>query len=239
MAQSLYLSEMDFRGRKVYRYTFPKNPLLFNWLLKFPFFHYDGNSKLLYTAAEEEILENIVDAAKGKLIINRSQMHSEFVKKAQQVCTPSTTHFEIPKYDYKKLRIFVKTAIIEDVGYYLLAADQINVCRAILANLDFVKYNRKLSVFLIPYKEKYLLRLLQTVRGKIFISLHQHVKINSLYLYSVIWSQSYATEVTVPDAYLIHLKANNYSLSTIQNYYVSFFHFRYYCHLPKEKYRSA
>ncbi|MGY3055504.1 integrase/recombinase XerD [Pedobacter sp. UYEF25] len=203
--------------------------------MKFSFFHYDACCKLLYTEATEDILETIVAASQGKLTINRSQLHTQYVRKAQQYPKSSANHFEIPKYNYKKLKIFVKTAIIEDVNYYLLATEQINVCKAILAKLDFVKYNRKLSVFLIPYQEKYLLKLLQTVKGKIFISFHQHVKINSLYLYSVIWSQSYATDISVPDAYLIHLKASNYSLNTIQNYYVSFFNFKYYCHSLKKE----
>ncbi|MGY3052966.1 integrase/recombinase XerD [Pedobacter sp. UYEF25] len=235
MALSINISEIEFQGKKVYRYTFSRNPLLFKWLLKFSFFHYDANGKILYTDATENILETIIAAAKGKLIINRSQLHTEFIRKAQQDSKSSATHFEIPKYDYKKLKILVKTAIIEDVNYYLLATEQINVCKAILEKLDFVKYNRKLSVFLIPYKEKHLLTLLQTVKGIIFISFHQHVKISSLYLYAVIWSQSYATEVSVQDAYLIHLKANNYSLNTIQNYYVSFFNFKCYCYSLKKE----
>lgn len=235
MAIVLSISEIDFQGEKVYRYTFLKNLLLFKWLLKFSFFHYDASSKLLYTSAQEGFLEIIVAAGKGRLIINKSQMHSEFVKEAQKAVKTSFARFDIPKYDYKKLRIFVKVAIINETSYYLLAAEQINNCKAILAGLDFVTYDKKLAVFLVPYREKYLLKLLQTTKGSIFISFHQHVKINSLYLYTLIWSQSYDTQITVPDAYLIHLKANNYSLNTIQNYYVSLFNFQYYCYCLKKE----
>ena len=226
---------MVFREKKIYCYTFLKNPSLFKWLLKFDYFHYDSALKILYTEARNEILEAIVLAAKGKLAINKSQLHTEFVKKAQECKKTSAVRFDIPKIDYKGLRIFVKTAVIDGTNYYLLVADQVNKCKNILSELDFVKYDRGLSVFLITHQEKYLLRLLQRVKGTIFLSFHQHVKINSLYLYSVIWSQSYATEITVPDAYLIHLKANNYSMNTIQNYYVSFFHFMYYCYSLKKE----
>ena len=83
---------------------------------------------------------------------------------------------------------------------------------------------------------KNILKLLQAVKGKIFISFHQHVAIKSLYLYSfIIWTQSYDTALTVPNAYLMHLKANNYSMNTIQNYHASFFQFQYFClRLKKE-----
>jgi site-specific recombinase XerD len=52
-------------------------------------------------------------------------------------------------------------------------------------------------------------------------------------LQSYFWRQVYQTEVTVPEAYLKHLKSKNYSPNTIQNYYIAFFNFIFYCNQLK------
>lgn len=119
--------------------------------------------------------------------------------------------------------------MIEGIYYYLLTTEHLNKCREILAGLDIVTYSKKLSVLLIPLQEVNILKLLTLVKGSVFISLHQHVRIQSLYLQSCLWGQAYDTDVVVPKEYLKHLKSKNYSPNTIQNYYGSFFNFLFYC----------
>ncbi|WP_081659199.1 tyrosine-type recombinase/integrase [Pedobacter glucosidilyticus] len=225
----LYVRLSKHHEKQVYTYFFQKNLALFKWLLNLDFFNYDAKLKLLYTLADDDILEKLVSLSNNKLVINKSYIQADAIKQAQRVNKKVQNRFEIPKHDYKQLRLFVKTAIIQDKKFYLLTTEHVNRCKEVIKGHDFIQYNRKLDAFLIPHQEKDLLSLLKIVKGKLFIAIHQHVNIQSLYLNSLIWSQSYNVDIEVPNSYLLHLKANNYSLNTIQNYYTSFFQFLCYC----------
>ena len=224
----IYIQPLTLKTEAVYSYTFRKNLPLFKWLLSLPYFKYDKTGKMLYTVAKNEILDFIEIASRGKLIINKSNLHRGCVIEAQGASVSGLARVEIPKYHFE-LKITIKLAIIENVSYYLLSTDHVNKCKDILATVEYIRYDRKLSVFLMPMQEVNILKLLIAVRGKIFVSLHQHVKLQSLFLQSCIWNQTYDTDVIIPQGYLKHLKAKNYSPSTIQNYCGSFFIYLYYC----------
>lgn len=225
----LYVKLSKYQEKPIYTYFFQKNLALFKWLLKLDFFNYDAKLKLLYTPADDDVLEKLISLSKNKLVINKGYIQADAIKQAQRVIKEVQNRFEIPKYDYKQLRLFVKTAIINEKKFYLLTTEYVNKCKEVIKGYDFIQYDRKLDAFLIPYQERNLLSLLRLAKGKLFIAIHQHVNIQSLYLNSLIWSQSYKVDIAVPKSYLLHLKANNYSLNTIQNYYTSFFQFLCYC----------
>lgn len=225
---TIYIQLVTFEGQEVYQYTFYKNIPLFKWLLKLKYFKYNKTEKLLYTEAKQEILNFIEVASKGKLVINKSKLYKEYVARAQNDPLTGLVRLEVPKYSFQ-VRLYVKTAVIEGIHYYLMTSEHVNKCKEALCGFEYVSYNRRFSAFLMSLEETNLLKLLKAVRGVIFISLHQHVKIQSLYLKSFLWRQAYQTEVVVPEDYLKHLKSKNYSLNTIQNYYIAFFNFIFYC----------
>ncbi|TKB96962.1 tyrosine-type recombinase/integrase [Pedobacter cryophilus] len=224
----LYVKAISHNNKEIYKYTFFKNPALFKWLLSLNYFKYDYSKKILFTDAKEEILDAIQIAAKGRLAINKNSFHRLPITQAQLEPQHALPRFEIPKYDFK-LRVIVKNAIIENNKYYLITTDHILACKKELLELDFITYNRNLSAFLMPMQEINLLKLLNAIKGKVFVALHQHINIQSLYLQSIFWKQSYITDILLPNEYLSHLKSNNYSLNTIHGYYSSFFNFIYYC----------
>jgi integrase/recombinase XerD len=117
---------------------------------------------------------------------------------------------EIPKYSFK-VKIIIKSAVIDNVNLYILCTEDVRAAADIFSVLTFITFNKKLHVFMMPMQEVNILRLLSIVRGRVFISLHQCVKIQSLFLQSQLWKQCYDTDVS------------------IQNYCVSFFNFLYYC----------
>ncbi|MGY3052233.1 hypothetical protein ACVWYG_000423 [Pedobacter sp. UYEF25] len=85
---------------------------MFKWLLRFAFLHFDASARIFYTAARRELLDIITVSGTHKLVFNKTQLHSAFVKKVQVFVKPSTVRFEIPKFDFEKLKIFDKTAVI-------------------------------------------------------------------------------------------------------------------------------
>ncbi|MDB5118825.1 MAG: hypothetical protein JWN56_43 [Sphingobacteriales bacterium] len=224
----VYIRPLTLKSQAVYSYTFRKNLPLFRWLMGLSYFKYDKAEKMLYTEAKEEILDFIEIASMGKLLINKSNLHRNFVIQAQNAPVSGLARVEVPKYRFE-IKVTVKSAVMENVSYYLLATDHVNKCKEILSSLEIVHFNRKLSVFLMPMLEVNILKLLNAVKGKVLVSLYQHVKLQSLFLQSCLWNQTYDADVVVPPGYLKHLKAKNYSPNTIQNYYGSFFTYLYYC----------
>lgn len=227
----LYIKPLTYKENAIYRFTFYKNPPLFKYLLSLGYFKYDRFEKMLYTDAREEILDAIQLAGKGKLVINKSSLYTKYVSQAQEECLHTLDRVEIPRYNFDKCRLLVKTAIIEQNRYYLMTTDRTNRCKELLHSLGFIHYDRKLSAFLMPMQEHYLMKMLNSVKGKMYISLHQHVHLRSLYVQSLLWTQSYHTDIKTPEEYLKHLKSNNYSINTIRNYYLSFFNFMHYCNV--------
>jgi len=227
-AIQIYLRETTYQGKIVFQYSFHKNLKLFKWMLGLEYFKYDRKQKMLYSEATDEVVDMLEIASKGKLAINKHYFRKELVTQAQHSTVNRLNKISIPKYLYNT-RLTVKLARVNDEDVFLLTSEHILRCKEVLSTVDFVGYSRRLSAFIIPLKEQYLLKLLCICRGKIFISLHQHVKIQSLYLQSCFWRQCYNTDISVPEEYLKHLKGHNYSTNTIQNYYSSFFIFQYYC----------
>lgn len=224
----VFIKELNLKGEAVYQYTFYKNPELFKWILSLPYFKYAKNEKLLYSPAKEEILDYLEIASKGRLVINKYALHKELITQAQGQSAEALPRFYIPKHTFKA-RITVKTALIESEIRYLLVPDQVNKCKEILKDFATVIYSNKLSAFTMSFREGNLLKLLKVIEGKIFIAVHQQVKIQSLLLQSYLWKQAYNTSLELPQEYLKHLKSNNYSLNTIQNYFTCLFNFSYYC----------
>lgn len=228
----VYVKPILYKNEPVYAYSFYKNPQLFKWLLSLNFIKYDKREKLLFSSPKEEILEYLELASEGSIAINKHYLHQELVMAGQKDTKEGLPRFEIPKCHFVA-KMIVKVAAVEGEKCYLLVTDQINLCRKELEGLDCISYNRKLSAFTMPYLELNLLILLQAAETKLFIVLHQHVKIQSLYLQSCFWRQTYRTRLEFPDEYLKHLKANNYSMNTIQNYFTCFFSFLYFCESHK------
>ena len=225
----LYIKEITVDDRLHYSYTFPKNIALFKWLLSFSYLTYDKKRKLLYSDASQDILDFIETAARGRLRINKFHFHKQYIQQAQEKGNQNTLQrIVIPRHIYT-IRLAVTLALLDQKPYYLLSTDQILACKKIFENPDFISFNRRLSAFLIPQEEKLMLKLLRLVKGKAYLAIHTHVKFNSLYLKSLLWRQSYASDIEPPTAYLQHLKSSNCSINTIQNYYYGFMTFLYYC----------
>lgn len=224
----LYIKRLLYKKQEIYAYTFFKNPVLFKWLLSLKYFKYSRSDKLLYTEARDEILDYIEILGRGKIVIHKQNLYRQYVMEAQKVQQCSLPKFEVPKHKYQA-RLFIKAAVIENTSYYLLTTEQTSLCKKFLAELIFVSYNKKLGAFTMAMQEVNLFKLLKAVNGRVFLSVNQHVQIQSLYLQSCFWRQCYNSALVVPGDYLKHLKSNNYSANTIQNYYVSFFNFLFYC----------
>ena len=98
----------------------------------------------------------------------------------------SLQRIEIPKIIFT-VRITVKTAIFDQTAVYLLNSNQVNECKILFQNLDFISFNRRLSAFLIPQEEQKIYELLKALKGKAYLAIHTHVKFNSLYLQALLW----------------------------------------------------
>lgn len=224
----IYIKQRMYKNEVVFQYSFHKNPGLFKWMLSLGYFKYEKKHRLLYSEPKNEIPDLLEMMSKGRLVINKYHIQKELIEKAQEVPENALTKFEIPKYSFLS-KLIVKVARINHEAFYLLTTDQILYCKEILREAGFISYNAKLSAFVMPMQEKLLLKILEISAGKIFISLHQHVKLKSVYLRSCFWRQCYCTQIFVPVEYIKHLAGSNYSINTIQNYYSSFFIFMYYC----------
>ena len=231
---TVFIKEVAYQGQTVYRYSFFKNPALFKWMLSLDYFRYDKVQKLLYSPNREDILDYLEIAGRGKLSINKYALHKDLVTLAQGQPASALPRFFIPKHAFS-CRITVKTVLIDNAVNYLLVPDQVNKCKDVLKDFALARYDSKLSAFIMPYQETNLFKLLQVTEAKIFITLHQHVKIQSLWLQSHLWKQSYNTSLGLPQEYLKRLKSANYSINTIQNYFTCLFNFMYYCQVTEKE----
>ena len=236
---TIYISLLLINNTDRYYYSFRLNKDLFKWLLETSYIKYDKQKKKLYSEASQEILDFIEIAAKGRICFNKSGLHKEYVKQAQiKRGSRTLERIEIPKYIFA-VKATIKTATIEGKDYYLLDTSQIIDCKKVFIPLSFVLYDKRMGAFLVERKELLLMRLLEACRGKVFITIHQHVKLQSLFLQSHFWIQSYNCKLNIPEKYLRHLKSVNYSLSTVQNYFNCFLIYLYYCQIQKIDFEEA
>lgn len=233
----IYVKPLKMSGKEVYSYTFRKNPELFKWLLQMEYFRYDPKQKLLLSDAAQEIIDFVEMAANGRITFNKHHLQKSCVVLAQQ---DDKSHglapLHIPKRE-SRLRLTVKKAIIENVACFLLCTEQIIDCKALLLPTHYVTYHRHLAAFSIAYQETTLFKLVKLCQGTIFLVLHQHVKLQSLFLMALLWRQQLNTQAEVPVEYLKHLKSNHYSPNTIQNYHSCFLLFLHVCHTEGKDFR--
>jgi site-specific recombinase XerD len=227
-------------GKPVYFFSFQKNPALYKWLLKFPFMKIEKQKRFLYSDACEEYLDVLEMAAKGRIGFNKFHLQKEAVMAAVGGSqAPNAARVEAPK-KMPALRMTIKRGNVNGETYYMFTTqDSINHCKPLFRDLEFVFYDRKLSAFLLTYDEQLLYQVIRKLKGQVLLVLHQHVEIKSLKLLSTFWTQTFLCDLEVPDAYLKHMKANNYSLNTIQNYFHSFYTYLYYCHQKSIDYKRA
>lgn len=229
----IYINKLTVDNQERYCYSFQLNKDLFKWLLGISYIKYDKEKKKLHSEAKQEILDFIEISAKGRISFNKAGLHNEYIRQAQTEKRSATLdRIEIPKYQFR-VKATIKTATIDNKEYYLLATDQVIESKKVLVPFDFIVYSKQLGAFLVERKELLLMKLLEVCRGKIFLIVHQHVKLQSLYLQSNFWLQSYNFTIDLPKTYLWHLKSVNYSLSTIQNYLHYFVQYLYYCQVQK------
>lgn len=234
----VYVKEVKMNGIIYFNYTFKKDIDLFKWFLQLAYCKYDKAKKVIYSEAKQEILDFIEIASNDKIIFNKHHLQKVYVQ-TSSINKPnqSLDNLAIPKFAYQ-IKGVIKTAIIDNKPYYLLTTKNIIDCKEIFEEHVFISYNQRLSAFLIEQKEQALLRLLTACRGKVYLFLHQQVQIQSLYLKSQFWKQTYRVEIEMPKDYLVHLKSKSLSLSTIHNYYNSFILFLYYCQIQSIDYIS-
>jgi site-specific recombinase XerD len=218
---SIYLHIQIQNAQTLYRLSFKKQPALYHWLRKFQFVQTIKTTGQLVLPADDGYLELIEIAAKGRLVFNRAGLQKEVVRKG--IVQPSTqlSKFEIPK-QVPPIRVQLKLAVIENQAVFLLTTETVLDAKKYLLPIPFIQYSKKLCAFYFERKEGLLKQLLELIKEKIFVAIHQHVTLQSLLLESMFWSQSHTVQLDIPVAYLKSLKAANYSKNTIQNYYHSF-----------------
>ena len=136
---------------------------------------------------------------------------------------------EIPDYRYPEGLPFmwINPIVKDGKSFYLLQTEKVNHLKRILAHVSYVRYSLAERAFLLEKSEPLLLKLLQDCRGRVFFRLRQGFIPNSLLVNSKFWEQGFSTtDIEFPQAYLKYMKASNYSLTTIKNY---FFHFYPFC----------
>jgi site-specific recombinase XerD len=236
---TIYIKECSYKGGKGYSYTFSKNPALFKWMLTLPMFSFNKKDKRICSEAKQEVLDYLEIAGKGKLRINKYHLLREHVQKSI-TGSPSggLSPIIIPKYNFS-IRLTIQEGNFEEKPCYFFITDSIINSKAILLQYPFIKYHRKLSAFSMDRSEKLLAKLLLEIKGKAFIVIHSNLEFQSLYLLSLFWTQSFQTDIYPSIEYLKHLKANNYSMNTIKNYYSCFHTYLYFCHLNKIDFEKA
>lgn len=227
-------------GKPVYHFSFKKNPALYKWLLKFPFMNMEKQKNFLYSEACEEYLDVLEMAAKGRIRFNKFHVQKEAVIAAVGGSqAPNAARVEVPKKT-PALRMTIKLGRVKEETFFMFTTqDSLNDCKRCFQDVECAFFDRKLSAFLVKYNEQIVYQLLRKLKGKVLLVLHQQVEIRSLKLLSTFWTQTFLCELEVPDAYLKHMKANNYSLNTIQNYFHSFYTFLYYCQQKSIDYTKA
>jgi integrase/recombinase XerD len=222
----IYLKHYRQNTQLLYSLSFKKNTALYNWLKKFQFINTIKTTGQLILPADDGYLELIEIAAKGRILFNRAGLQKEAIRKGVVKPISQLKRIEIPKYN-PTIRMHLKIAEIENTAVFILSTETVSEAKKHLLSISFIKYSKRLCVFYFERKETLLKRLLDTIKGNIFIVLHQHVKLQSLLLESLFWSQNYAVQLPIPAIFLKSLKAANYSKNTIHHYYHSFALFVY------------
>lgn len=222
----IYLKSISQHAQALYCLSFKKHTGLYHWLKKFQFVQTIKTTGQLTVPADDGYLELIEIAAKGRIVFNRAGLQKEVVKKGITKATEQLTRIEIPKH-IPPIRVQLKLAEIENQPVFLLSTETVVDAKKYLLPIPFIQYNKKLCAFYFERKEGLLKQLIETVKGKVFIVMHQHVKLQSLLLESMFWSQTHAEAINIPDTYLKSMKSANYSKNTIHHYYHSFALFIY------------
>ncbi len=224
----VYVREIEHAGKKFFSYTFKKDKDLFARMLQFPQLKYLKNEKLLISSADPYILEYLELNNNGEFRIVRSGLYDREVRQVSHSIGNNVEKVEIPKFNLA-YKAELKRIKYEERDYFMLVTDHALYLKEVLRDLDSVVFHRKFAAFLLPFSEKYLLTILEACKGKIQILIHQTVKLQSLYVHSRFWLQTYSVEISFDNEYLSHLKSRNRSMSTIQNYFNSFLQFCYFC----------
>lgn len=236
----VYVREIEHGGKKVFSYTFKKDIDLFKQMLGFAQINYLKNEKLLISSADSYILEYMELNNNGAFKIIRSGLYEWEVRKVLESKTVNSERQDLPKYDVK-YRAELKQINYEGILYFMLVTDHVLFAKNVLVDLKEIIFHRKYAAFFIPNSERYLLSLLSSCKGKLYITVHQMVSFKSLYVQSRFWMQLYREDVQLDNDYLLTLKSANYSMNTIQNYFSAFLQFEYYCkrkNLNKKELRS-
>lgn len=225
----IYLHPFIQDAQSLYRLSFRQHPALYYWLKKFQFVQTTKTTGQLSIPADDGYLELIEIAAKGKILFNRSGLQKEAIKKGISKPSAQLNRFEIPKLT-PPVRVQLKLAEIDSQSVFLLSTETVLEAKKYLLPLPFIHYSRKHGAFYFPRKETMLKCLLEAIKGNVFVAIHQHVQLQSLYVESMFWSQNHAIRLDIPDLFLKSMKAANYSKNTIHHYYHSFALFVYVIH---------
>jgi integrase/recombinase XerD len=222
----IYLHTYLQDAQTLYRLSFRKQPALYYWLKKFQFVQTIKTTGQLTVPADDDYLELIKIAAKGRLTFNRAGLQKEVIRKGVVKPALQLPRFEIPK-QIPSIRLHLKLAEIDHQAVFLLSTETVLDAKKILLPIPFIQYSKKLCAFYFERKEGLLKQVLKAIKGTVFIAIHQHVTLQSLLLESLFWSQNHAVQIAIPETYLKSLKAANYSKNTIHHYYHSFALFVY------------
>lgn len=226
-AIQIYINPYMQNGQALYRLTFKKHPALYKWLREFEFVSILQAGGALILPAEDGYLEMMEIAAKGRIVFNRSPLQKEVVCKGVSKPVAQVARIAIP-HNKPAIRVQLKLAEIDDNPVFLLSTETVLEAKKFLLPIPFITYSRKLTAFYFERKESLVKQLLAILKNNVYVSLHTHVKLQSLQLETHFWSQCYAEPVAVPDSYMKSLKASNYSKQTIHHYFSSFSLFIYY-----------
>ncbi len=230
----IHLQYINFEGQRIFGLSFRKNPDLYQWLRKFQYVKPLKSTGQLTLPADDGYVEIIEIAAKGRIVFNRSRLQKEVIVKGVNKPSPQLNRFEIPKL-HPSIRLHLKVAEVEQVPVFLLTTETVLEAKKYLLLLPFMVYDKRLGAFYFERSEVLLAQVLKSVKGTIFIAMHQHVRLKSLLLETLFWTQAYAISISVPDVYLKRLKAANYSKQTIQHYHSSFIIFLYVLHVQHKQ----
>ncbi|WP_018342730.1 tyrosine-type recombinase/integrase [Cytophaga aurantiaca] len=222
----IYIHTYTLEAQTLYRLSFKKHPTVYHWLKKFQFIQTIKTTGQLTLPADDGYLELIEIAAKGRIVFNRAGLQKEVIRKGVVNPGVQIKRFEIPKLS-PGIRMQLKLAEIENQTVFLLSTETVLDAKKYLLPIPFIQYSKKLCAFYFERKEPLLKKLLEAIKGNIFVAIHQHITLQSLLLESMFWSQNHAVQLAIPETYLKSMKAANYSKNTIHHYYHSFCLFVY------------
>lgn len=204
-----------------------------------PHFKFNEGLGRICSQAKQEVLDYLESAGNGRFKINKTHLLDKYVRKKVDPARPeSLKSFKIPKYEFN-IKLRIQAGEINGKLCYFLKTEEILASKAILLPLNYISYEKRLSVFVMDRSEELLAKLLKTIKGRAMIIQPSTLTLQSLYVQSLIWEQANKVSFAPIQDYLRHMKIKNYSINTIKSYHSCLYTYLYFCYTRQIDFERA